>query len=152
ITALVVRTIALCTHYSWPVIAGAIILAILSAWYSVTHFAMTTDINQLLSTKSPARLREVVFEQAFPQFETIVAVVDAPTPELVEGATEALVQRLAPQTNFFRSIHQPGGGPFFAQNGLLFQSKEQLEPQMKMLSEAQRLLQALASDPSLRGV
>ena len=93
-----------------------------------------------------------MFEKAFPQFETIVAVIDAPTPELVEGATEALVKRLSPEKNFFRTVHEPGGGVFFAQNGLLFQTKEQLEPQMKMLSEAQRLLQALASDPSLRGV
>ena len=152
ITTLVARTIGFCTHYSWPVIAGTIILAILSAWYSITHFAMTTDINQLLSSKSPARQREMVFEKAFPQFETIVAVIDAPTPELVEGATEALVKRLSPEKNFFRTVHEPGGGAFFAQNGLLFQTKEQLEPQMKMLSEAQRLLQALAGDPSLRGV
>ena len=103
ITTVVARTIGFCTHYSWPVIAGAIILAILSAWYSITHFAMTTDINQLLSSKSPARQREIVFEKAFPQFETIVAVIDAPTPELVEGATEALVKRLSPEKNFFRT-------------------------------------------------
>src|SRR5579859_5901971 len=144
ITNLVVRTIGFCTHYSWPVIAAAIILAILSAWYSVTHFAMTTDINQLLSSKSPARQREVVFEHAFPQFETIVAVIDAPTPELVEAATDALTKRLSPQKNFFRSIVEPGGGTFFAQNGLLFQTPEQLGTQLKLLTDAQRLLQALA--------
>ena len=152
ITTLVVRTIGFCTRHSWPVIAGAVILAILSAWYAVTHFAMTTDINQLLSSSSPARQRELVFEKAFPQFETIVAVIDAPTPELVEAATAALVKRLSPEKNFFRSVVEPGGGAFFAQNGLLFQTPEQLGPQLKMLSEAQRLIQALAADPSLRGV
>jgi hypothetical protein len=152
ITDLVVRTIAFCTRYSWPVIAGAIVLAILSAWYSVSHFAMTTDINELISSTSPARQRELVFEKAFPQFETIIAVIDAPTPELVEAATAAMVKRMTPQKNFFRSIAELGGGAFFAQNGLLFQTPEQLGPQLKMLTDAQRLLQSLASDPSLRGV
>ena len=38
------------------------------------------------------------------------------------------------------------------QNGLLFETTEQLEPQMTMLTQAQRLVQVLAGDPSLRGV
>ena len=113
---------------------------------------MTTDINQLISPNIPWRQREAAFEKAFPQFELIVAVVDAPTPELVDEATDALVQRLSQQKDMFHSIEQPKGGDFFAQNGLLFESFEDLAPQMKMLTQAQRLVQVLAGDPSLRGV
>ncbi|HML07256.1 MAG TPA: MMPL family transporter [Xanthobacteraceae bacterium] len=152
ITALVVRAIGLCTHYAWWVIAGAIVLALVSTWYAVTHFSMTTDINELISSNSPARQREIVFEKAFPQFDVIVAVIEAPTPELVEEASTALVQRLSQEKNFFRSIEELQGGTFFAQNGLLFEPAEQLTQQMTMLSKAQRLLQVLAADPSLRGV
>src|SRR5208282_5188694 len=121
-------------------------------WYAATRFSMTTDINQLISSNSPGRQRELAFEKAFPQFDTIIAVIDAPTPELVEEATGALVARLSQQTNFFRSIQEPQGSSFFAQNGLLFEPTDQLEPQMDMLSQAQRLVQVLAGDPSLRGV
>ncbi len=151
-TALVVRAIALCARYAWLVIAVSVLLTVLSSWYAATHFAMTTDINQLISANIPWRQREAAFEKAFPQFETIVAVVDAPTRELVDEATHALVQRLSQQTDLFRSIQKPKGGAFFAQNGLLFESTDDLAPQMKMLTQAQRLVQVLAADPTLRGV
>ena len=84
ITAFVIRAIGLCVHYARWVIAGSILITVLSGWYAATHFSVTTDINQLISSKSPARQREVAFEKAFPQFDVIIAVIDAPTPELVQ--------------------------------------------------------------------
>ena len=92
------------------------------------------------------------FEKAFPQYELIVAVIDAPTPELVAEATDALTARLSQQKDLFRSIQQPQGGAFFEQNGFLFESTDELGPQLKILTQAQRLVQVLAGDPSLRGV
>jgi uncharacterized protein len=152
ITAFVVRTISFCIHYSWWVFAAAIIIAAASSWYAATHFSVNTDINQLLSTNSPGRQRELAFEKAFPQFDLTIAVVDAPTPELAQEASAALAEKLRPEKNFFVSVDEQQGSPFFAQNGLLFEPVEQLEPQLAMLSQAQRLVQVLASDPSLRGV
>jgi hopanoid biosynthesis associated RND transporter like protein HpnN len=139
-------------HHAWPVIAVALVLTVASSWYAATHFSMTTDINKLISTDIPWRQREMAFEKAFPQYELIVAVVEAPTPELVAEASDALAGRLSPQKDLFRSIQQPQGGAFFAQNGLLFESIDQLGPQLKNLTQAQRLVQVLAGDPSLRGV
>ncbi len=152
ITAFVVRTIGFCVHYAWPVIAVSIVLAVASSWYAATHFAMTTDVNQLISPNLPWRQREAALEKAFPQFELIVAVIDAPTPELVDAATAALSTRLAQQRDLIHSIEKPKGGSFFAQNGLLFESVADLAPQMKALTQAQRLVQVLAGDPTLRGV
>ncbi|HTP90955.1 MAG TPA: MMPL family transporter, partial [Xanthobacteraceae bacterium] len=152
ITALVVRAIDFCAQHAWPVIAAAIVLAAASSWYAVTHFSMTTDINQLISTNIAWREREAAFEKAFPQFELIVAVIDAPTPELVEEASDALAQKLSEQKDMFRSVHDPRGGAFFAQNGFLFESTDELKPQLTALTQAQRLVQVLAGDPSLRGV
>src|ERR1700691_1579166 len=71
---------------------------------------------------------------------------------VIAAATDALVARLSQQKDLFRSIQQPDGGPFFTQNGFLFESIDQLGSQLQMLGQAQRLLQVLASDPSLRGV
>ena len=125
----------------------------LSSWYAATHFAMTTDINQLISPNIDWRQREAAFEKAFPQFELIVAVIDAPTPELVDEATNALV-RTPIAAEGFVSIPSSSrkAGRSFAQNGLLFESGQGSRPQMKMLTQAQRLVQVLAGDPSLRGV
>ena len=152
ITALVVRAIDFCAKFAWPVIAAAVLLMLVSAWYAAAHFSMTTDINQLISPNIPWRQREAAMEKAFPQYDTIVAVINAPTQELVEEAANALVARLAPHKDLFRSIVQQKGGAFFARNGLLFESAADLGPQLKALTQAQRLIQVLAGDPSLRGV
>ena len=152
ITAAVVRAIEICARFAWPVVGIAVLITAASSWYAATHFSMTTDINQLISTNIPWRQREMAFEKAFPQYELIVAVIDAPTPELVEAATNDLAQRLAQQKDLFRSIEQPKGGPFFARNGFLFESTDELGPQLANLTKAQRLIQVLATDPSLRGV
>jgi uncharacterized protein len=152
ITALVVRAIDFCVQHAWRVVVLSVLLAVVSTWYAATHFTMTTDVNQLISSNIDWRRREATFEKAFPQFELIVAVVDAPTPELVEAATNALAARLSQQKDLFHSIQQPKGGSFFEQNGLLFESVSDLGPQMKALTQAQRLVQVLAGDPTLRGV
>ncbi|HEX4411056.1 MAG TPA: MMPL family transporter [Xanthobacteraceae bacterium] len=152
ITAFVVYTVDFCTRHVWQVIGLSLLLCVLSSWYAATHFKMTTDVNQLISAHLPWREREAALEKAFPQFETIVAVVDAPTQELVEAATDVLVQKLSQQKDVIESVEQPKGGAFFAQNGLLFEKTDDLKPQMTMLTQAQRLVQVLAADPSLRGV
>src|SRR5580692_10759901 len=152
ITAFVVRAIDFCVHHAWPVFGLALVLTVASSWYAATHFSMTTDINKLISTDMPWRQREMAFERAFPQYELIVAVIEAPTPELVASASDALTERLSHQKDLFRSIQQPQGGAFFAQNGFLFETTDQLGPQLKNLTQAQRLVQVLAGDPSLRGV
>ncbi len=152
ITALVVRAIGFCAQFAWPVIAAAVLLTLVASWYAATHFAMTTDINQLISANLPWRQREAALEKAFPQYDTVTAVINAPSPELVAEATNALTARLSPQQDLFRAIVQPKGGSFFGQNGLLFESTAALGPQLKGLTQAQRLIQVLAGDPSLRGV
>jgi uncharacterized protein len=152
ITTLVVRAIDFCVKFAWPVIGAALLLTILSGWYAATHFAMTTDINQLISTDIPWRQREMAFEKAFPQYELVVAVVEAPTPELTAEASDALTARLLQEKDLFHSVKQPQGGAFFAQNGFLFEQTDQLQQQLAMLAQAQRLVQVLAGDPSLRGV
>ncbi len=151
-TAFVVRAIAFCWRHAWSVIAAALLLAIVSSWYTATHFSMTTDLNKLISSHIPWREREAAIENAFPQFELTVAVIDAPTAELLDAATDALAQRLLQRKDLFRSIQQPGGGPFFAQNGLLFLSPKELDERMQGLTQGIRLVQTLAGDQSLRGV
>ena len=76
-TAFVVHAIAFCRRYAWSVIAAALLLAIVSSWYAATHFAMTTDLNKLISAHIPWREREAAIENAFPQYELTVAVIDA---------------------------------------------------------------------------
>ena len=117
----IVAIVTRCTRRAWLVIALSAILGVISGVYAIQHFAINTDINKLISPDLPWRKRDLAFEQAFPQhLQSILAVVDAPTPELASQAATALVERLAQNKEQILKIAQPGGGEFFRRNGLLF--------------------------------
>ncbi len=152
-TAFVVRAIAFCWRHAWLVIAAALVLALASSWYTATHFKLTTNMNQLISGNLPWRINEAALEKAFPHFQLIVAVIDAPTPELVTAASNALVARLKQRKDMFQAVTpMPPGGAYFARNGLLFLDTPALKQQLGEMAQGTRLIQVLAGDPSLRGV
>ncbi len=148
---MIVRIVAFCTRRSWPVVALAALMAIVSAVYAATHFAITTDITKLIANDLPWTQRQAAFFAAFRELDILV-VVRAPTSELVEQARDALAQRLAAGSPHVRSVRQPGGGAFFERNGFLYLSTEQLERTTYALTKADQLLATLAEDPSLRGI
>jgi uncharacterized protein len=146
----IVQTVNFCTRHAWWVILAGAALGILSAGYTAKHFAITTDINRLISDHIPWTKREAKFEAEFPQWG-ILAVVDAPTPELADQASTKLVAALSKRTDIIREIRRPGGGSFFERNGLLFQSPEQLARTTKGLTDGAPMLETLAANPSLQG-
>src|SRR5262249_36457510 len=92
------------------------------------------------------------FNKLFPQYDLIVAVVQAPTQELVGQATAALVEGLSKHTELFRSVSAPGASQYFARNGLMFQPPDQVKLTLDRINSAEPLIEVLASDPSLRGI
>ncbi len=153
LAAAVLWIVDFCTRYTWSVIVAAVLLTAVSSVYVARHFAIDTDVSKLISAELPWRQRELAYAAAFPQRDgTILIVIDARTPELVEEATNRLTQRLSGRTDLFTSIRQPGGGAFFQQNGLLFQSTEEVAKATNQLMAATPLLRTLVADPSLRGV
>jgi hopanoid biosynthesis associated RND transporter like protein HpnN len=151
--ATIIATIDLCTRYAYGTIAAGILMAIVSSYYASEHFAINTDINTLISPDLSWRKREISFEKYFPDREDrILAVVDAPTPELVTLARAALAEKLAENKSLFPQVTQLGGTVFFAQNGLLFMSREELETSLHQLTEAAQMVRVPVADPSLRGL
>ena len=129
-------------------------LCVVSSIYAARHFAITSDVSQLISTAAPWRQREIAFDQAFPhRAQLILAVVQAPTAELTKRAADALTQRLSG-----RSDHIPLGAPagqrafLRAKRAFLFAPTEDVAATMGQLTQARPLLGVLADDPSLRGV
>ena len=147
----IVRTVDTCTRHPWSVIILALVLTVGSAFYAARHFEITTDVEQLISKDLPWRRRQAEFYQAFPQRD-IIAVVDAPVPELVARATDELSRSLMQRQEFIRGVRQPGSGEFFARNGLLFLSADDVNHAMTGMTRAEPLLATLVADPSLRGV
>jgi uncharacterized protein len=151
--AAIVATVKLCTRHAWTVIVIGALSGIISSIYAVHQFSINTDINKLISPDLAWRQRELSFEHSFPErYQSILTVVDAPTPELVTQATAALVAKLSEQPDLFLAIAQPGGGPFFRRNGLLFPPVEEVEKIAAQLGQAEPLISQLAVDPSLRGL
>lgn len=132
---------------------AGIALAVAAGVYSHRNFAINTDVATLISPDLDWRKREIDFEKAFPgRNDMILAVVEAPTPELAREAGAELEKRLIPQTDKFISVRQAGGGPFFDTNGLLFLPTSEVAKETSQLASAAPLFDILVDDPSLRGL
>jgi uncharacterized protein len=142
-----------CLHRAWAIILASALIVAGSSIYVARHFAVDSSITHLLAPDLPWRQRELAYQAAFPEQATsIIAVVSAPTPEFAGAAAAALVDRLSPQSDRFRSVTAAQGGEFFARNGLLYLSPDILAARMNKLSDAAPLIRMLASDQSLRGL
>src|ERR1700737_2606439 len=71
----IVRTVEFCTRHIWGVIIVALILAGVSGTYTVRHFAIDTNVNNLISRDLPWRKRELEYQAAFPQNTKLILVV-----------------------------------------------------------------------------
>jgi uncharacterized protein len=147
------RGVTYCVRYPAWVIAAALVLAAVSMVYTVRHFAIDTDINNLISERLPWRHNEIAFQQAFPQtVELILVDVAAPTPEAAKSAAREVLQALTKKADLFRSVRDQLDSPFFRRNGLLFLPPDQVAHYTGELTNAQPLLSGLIRDPSLRGL
>jgi uncharacterized protein len=153
LSLLVARIVAFCTRHVWPIILVGAILAGVCGTYAGRHFTINADVTKLISPDLPWRQRELAYESVFTHgTELIVAVVDAPTPELANAAASALVDRLSPDKQLFNAVESVGTSEFFARNRFLFLPAADVESITGRLSKAAPLLSQLTGDPSLRGL
>ena len=147
------QAVRLSTRHAWFVILAFLLVAILSAAYFASHFAITTDSNKLLSSSLTWREQEGALDRAFPwRIDQIIAVVDAATPEAAEEAANTLADDLSHHADVIRTVSRPDGGEFFARNGILFRSLDEVRRDADDLIGAQPFLGTLSADPTLRGV
>lgn len=150
---IVARIVDICRRRAPIVAALYLALAAGVGYYAAMHLSINTDLSNLISSNLPWRQEAKKLDREFPQNKDLLAVViDGATPDQASDATAALAKRLEQQHDLFKTVRIPGGGKFFAQNGLLFLPKSQLRQFAAQLIRAQPLLATLASDPSLNGV
>ncbi len=153
LSSAIARTVEFCTRHIWAIIAAAVVLTIASGAYTAKHFTINADVAKLIAPDLPWRQRELAYEAVFTHgTELIVAVLDAPTPELATAASKLLVDRLSQKTDLFRSVQPAGPGDFFARNRFLFMPADEVAGAMSRMSQASPLLGQMVSDPSLRGI
>src|SRR3954470_18806602 len=115
--------VAGCARRPWLVIVLAALLCAGAATDVVTHLGIDDDTTKLIDERLAWRQRERALDAAFPhRTDMIVVVVDGATAELAEDASARLAARLTSGSSSYRAVWRPDGGPFFEQEGLLFQS------------------------------
>ena len=152
LTSIVVAIVRTCTRFATLVVIVSLLLAVGASYYAARHFAINTDINKLISPDLDWRKRDNQFEHAFDREKLILAVVEAPTPELASAASKALAAKLTGDTEHFESVQPLGSGEFFEKNGLLFLPVEEVGKTAGQLEAAAPLIEIMAGDPSIRGL
>lgn len=153
LAAAIASCVRFCVRFAPLVVAVTLLAAGVASVFAATQFRMNTDTTKLVSPELPWRKQEAAFAAIFPQPQNmILIVIDGTTPELAQQAATALIVELGKQPALFQSLRQPGGGPFFERNGLLYLPLAQTQSAVDQIIAAQPFLGALAADPSLRGV
>jgi hopanoid biosynthesis associated RND transporter like protein HpnN len=152
LTSIVVSIVRTCTRFATVTLLVGLILAVAAGYYTSRHFIINTDINTLISDKMDWRQRDVQFDKAFDRDATILAVVEAPTPELTGAAAAALEAKLKDDKKNFVSMQPLGSGEFFEKNGLLFLPTEEVGKITGQFESAAPLIEIMAGDPSIRGL
>jgi uncharacterized protein len=152
LTSIVVSIVKACTRFAPLTVLVGLILAITAGYYTSRNFIINTDINTLISPDLDWRKRDNQFEKAFDRDRTILAVLDAPTPELTSAAAAALGQKLSGDTRHFESVQPLGSGAFFEKNGLLFLPVAEVGQLTGQFESAAPLIEIMAGDPSIRGL
>jgi hopanoid biosynthesis associated RND transporter like protein HpnN len=152
LTSIVVSIVKACTRFASLTVLVALILAVAAGFYTARHFAINTDINTLISPNLDWRKRDNQFGEAFDRDRTILAVVEAPTPELTGAASKALAEKLSGDTTNFESVQPLGAGEFFEKNGLLFLPVAEVGQLTGQFGSAAPLIEIMAGDPSIRGL
>jgi predicted RND superfamily exporter protein len=140
LSLVIAHVVAFCTRRVWPVIIIGAILAGGCGYYAARHFVINADVTKLISPDLPWRQREVAYQQVFTHgTQLIVAVVDAPTPELATAASQALVDRLGPDKALFQSVESVATSDFFVRNRFLYLPADEVAGITGQLSKASPL-------------
>lgn len=132
------------------IILAALLVAALCGVYTVRNLGVHTDTTDMLSEELPFRANDIRYMAEFPQHHnTILLLVDAPTPEQAYSTAKQLTETLQKDTDNIHDAYYLSSDPFLERNGLLFKTVPELSYITDQLSAAQPLIARIASDPTL---
>ncbi|BCT66674.1 MMPL family transporter [Nitrosospira sp. NRS527] len=137
-------------QYAAWILLGALLVTVVCGLYVSRNLGINTDTTDMLSEHLPFRVNMKHYNETFPQdMETLLVVLDAPTPEQVYLATERLAAQLKKDTASFYDVYTPNVDVFFERNGLLYESIPELEQITDRLAAAQPLIAHISENPTL---
>ncbi|QHS09851.1 MMPL family transporter [Sinimarinibacterium sp. NLF-5-8] len=151
--SLLARWVAAVQQHARLGVILSLLSALLMGYVVATRLNVDTDTRNMLSADLPWRKMEQALDRAFPQLQgALVWVIDAEADEDADAAQRWLLAQIDQQPDVFTDVFAAEAESFFARNGLLYLSTDQLEATALQLQQAQPFLGALAHDPSPHGL
>ena len=137
-------------RFPWLILLLFLFGAGLTLRYTMEHLKVNTNTADMISLEVPFQKNRLALEKAFPQdIGTGLLLIEGLTPESTSAAVDQITQRLTSDPAHFKEVVIPDGGPFFAREGLLYLSVEDLEDLSSQLATAQPFIGRLAKEMHL---
>jgi len=114
---------------------------------------MNTDTQDMLSPELPWRQLDREYDIQFPHNnDSILIVIESPTPDQAHDAAQLLYQKLVLENALYKTIYYPRAMSFFKQSALLFLDINELDNLSDNIASIQPFLAKLTEDQTIRGL
>lgn len=135
------------------VVIATLVLCVLCTLYIKDNLGMNTSTKDMLSPKLPWRQLDLQYDREFPNYaDTILVVIEAPTPDQALDAADLLYKKLITREDQFKSVYYNSALTLFKNSALLFLDTPELQDLADNLSAIQPFLAKLTGDQSMRGL
>jgi hopanoid biosynthesis associated RND transporter like protein HpnN len=143
---LLMRGFRLC---AWPILAIAVVLAVGSVYYTVTHLKIRTSRNDLVASNQRLIQQSQKMDKAFGGRDGMVVVVENGHPKRAVKFADDLAAELRRYPDHFPELFFHINPESFKRSALLYLDLKDLNHIKNSLREQQKLLSDLAGDPRL---
>lgn len=135
------------------VILISVALAVASLVIAATTLEVDTNPGRMIAGDIEFRKDFDDFSRSFPALDSnFVVTVESEDGARAREVARSLVAGFAERPNLFTSVHAPGTSRYFDEHGILYLGQDQIEGIAAQLGQALPTVQALADDPTLRGM
>ena len=134
---------------AWPLLAVAVVLAVASVYYTVTHLTIRTSRNDLVASNQRLIQQTETMDRAFGGRDGMVVVVENGHPKRAIAFADDLAKELRRYPDHFPELFYHVDPERFKRSALLYLDPQDLDKIKNSLLKEQGLLSGLAADPSL---
>lgn len=140
-------------RFRFIVIIAAVVLSIGGVRFAADNLGINTDTANMIAGDLSWRESFDAYRNLFPvRDRNLVVVVESSDGYLSERVARNLAAKMRAESTLFPSVFLAGDGGFFARNGLLYLTVDELDDLSDRLVAAQPLLGQLAANPNGAGV
>ena len=134
---------------AWPLLAVAVVLAVASVYYTVTHLTIRTSRNDLVASNQRLIQQTEIMDRAFGGRDGMVVVVENGHPKRAIKFANDLAAELRRYPDHFPELFYHVDPESFKRSALLYLEPQDLDKIKNSLLKEQDLLSGLTADPRL---